>query len=595
MSSRNLFAQGDWDTLAGQLAFICDSNAADGLAIFRFGNLKFHLGKYSEALEYFERALLNAWPGALCLNNKGVALIRTNDTRAGLTALLHAIDCDKRYAPAWFNLGMAFQVFADSDKPLPPAIHEVCGNIVKGTPTEAMRECFRQAASSSWPAIAKDGELEAPLLLWRDEFASGFGFEPKIETAELLDAHGLFNRGLDCVRNQEWENGLEFFRKAVILYPNLEDRVAPERTRAQVAICRKYRQMAFERLHAGDPIQATQYLDALFDFIPVLPDRALVHDILIEQIHALGRDLRTKPLDADWESLLRLTAAVEEKIEQFGRKFGADAKAELAKELGEVCRDAWWVQISELLQAGSLAEAATVAEVSANLWFAKDILSTIRGQVFGTMARRRLAEAEIARTHNRKKEAEALFSEAAAAARKADDPALVAYCQQRFQLFNPPSAAGLDKDALRKKLAEEKFDEALADAYEGLKAKSSDIDLQNLYNYILGRILSEIEYSGECGLWDRTEHFLKLYEKFGQNSDPSRKWLPKIKRGKADHIWKQAFHEYTTGDHKTANALCDQALAECPGHRDSLDLKRRMEAQRPDVVWKIERQIRRSP
>jgi tetratricopeptide (TPR) repeat protein len=608
-----LFKAGSWDELEASLRQSVSQDTANARLTFRLANLLTLRGKYNEAQPYYEMSWLQRWPGALCLNNRGVSLIWGGEARAGLISLMEAQKEEPQLGPAFYNLAIVLDFFADAGGPLPSLMRDVCTDLWKESPpqnsvpknvpptekpstsptvhprSEAIA-CFRKAAAGAWPSY---GVLEAPLLLWHSELPTGFGYELLREVTDVEAAQEQFEAGVDHIKSGRWQAGLNCLRMAAKLLPSIEARIIPWQMRATVALCREYRALARERRENGDSEGARNALEALVALLPGVPDRELVTEILLADINEYGERLRTQKPAADWEGLQTLVAAVGHSLQRYRQRFpaaGSDGHAapavegsqtphqpsHLERHLGQLCWDAWSQQIQHFLITGDYETALDLLERSETFWFAKDQLPEWRYRVYTAVGEHHYAKGIDAYQMNDLKEASKSFSEALAAAKEARNDELVSRCESRLTNLARTRAHREHAD-LEGKLAEGQYEEVAEHCSQQLGRHPEDAALRHLLDASLRNLMIQAEDAARLERWDLVITKVGVVLRCRPSYQRAQELLINARTGRVEILVAQARNAHVTGDVPAARTFCDQALAFDPRHSAALSLKRRIE------------------
>jgi tetratricopeptide (TPR) repeat protein len=604
-----LFEAGSWDQLEAVLRQSVAQDVGNARLTFRLANLLTLRGKCNEAQPYYEKSWLQKWPGALCLNNRGVSLIWGGEARAGLTSLMEARNEEPRLGPPSYNLAIVLDSLADAGGPLPSLVRAACGDLWgndpeggadsepeeppandtrTAEPIDARREaikCFRAAGLGFWPNY---GLLEAPLLLWHSELPTGFGYELLREVTDVDAAQEQFDAGAEHIKANRWQDGLDCLARAAKLLPSMEARIIPWRTRALVALCREYRALVRVRQSNHDFEGARNALNALLALLPQIPDQELVTEILIAEINEYGESLRHRQPADDWQALQSTVAAVWHCLERYRQRAASGAPeagngASTPREpsavesyLAQLCWDAWSQQIQHFIIKGEYGTALGLLERSETFWFAKDHLPHWRWSVYTAICERHYANGTVALQGNDLAGAARCFADALAAAKEADNKELINSCESQLTRLARTRAQRQHAD-IQAKIDAEQYEDAAQSCREEIDQHPDDTSLRQLLDTALRHLLLQAEEAARAERWDLITAKVETVLRHRPNEQHAQDLLARARAGTAEILLARAHNEYTKRNLAEARRLCEEILAIDPRHPVALNLKRTLD------------------
>lgn len=322
-----LFEQGRWEELEDRLRSALAADPTDARSAFRLANLlvfEHREEALEEALRWYDVAWAQRWPGAVCLNNKGVTLARVGragEARAAVASFKEALTEDRHCAPAAYNLGILLERLGDEGE-LRGMVAELGLAVGDVAPEGLIRQTFGDAVQGTWGR--ERPPIDGPLFLWQDDLASGFGFEPTPRGAEMDEGDRYFRDGRAHLEAGDWQAAIDAFAMAASLYPELGARIVPYRVRAQVELAMEFRRKARQLRAEGDLDGARSAARTSYSMAASVPDRAFADELLLSEIRSLGEELRLARPSLDLQDLQHLISLARQRVEAADARISAD-------------------------------------------------------------------------------------------------------------------------------------------------------------------------------------------------------------------------------------------------------------------------------
>ena len=307
---RQLFDGGRWDDLESLLRQHLKQNPNNASSMFKLANLLALRGEFKEALRLFDKVWAYHWPGAVCLNNKGVTLAWSGAVDAAVEAFKQSLEESDSYMPAHFNLGVLSERFGqDGD------FESLPFSIAGGTdPIRHFRKALESPPAAGSP---EDSLLVSALFLWKEDLSVASRFGPEAETEVVDQAHRYFDEGERLIHEeQDLKRAFDQLDHAERFHPPLGPRVASLKKRARIGMYKEHLEK-FNQLSADGMHEEARYeLEAAQQLVTELPMEVVADGILESQIRDLAMRIRHQSLTVDWLPLQKLFTQARQRVQE---------------------------------------------------------------------------------------------------------------------------------------------------------------------------------------------------------------------------------------------------------------------------------------
>lgn len=620
-----------WKEFEADLRTKLSENEDDAKSAFRLGNLLTLANRASEASHYYDLAWAHHWPGAICLNNQGVSLALAGEARAAVVSFHKAREEDQKCGPAAYNMGIVLERLGEEGS-LPELIRELNLAPADISTEELIRRTFAAAGDAEDWGRARS-TLDGPLFLWADDLTSGFGFEPNKRAADMRQGEEYLKEAVQHLEAGEWQAAETDFKNAIALHPDLEARVATQRTQAQLAQVKEYRQSAREKREKRDYQGAQTAFEAARLMMASLPDRILVEQVLSEEIRLLGEELRHRKPSPDWQGLQNLVSQVRQRVDDLkqstveleletAEQAGSETDHHTAKDhevenehtskgesdtavdiqepdtkighvidlsntadqLRNLCRGAWQEQLRFLTSIGQFDSAELMLDFSEVQWFAQGELPKWRRDLFAAKAESLTSEAVTAQEHGELKEAISWLQKARLAAMEAEDRFLLDGIDRRIENLRERREREEIEPNIREFLERVEelvhdgdFLQAFQKTVDGLSADPDSPRLLSLQESALHGLKDQVREVLRARQWDVAVRLTAAMLETVPEDEEAQELADLARKGRLHQTVSRGRNALDTGDFSRARKHVDKALSLVPDHRPALELRRKVE------------------